>query len=563
MILQRLLFIAGLALTSCDIVYWPDNVETGFENTDIQNDSLWITISGKHIYSGASIDSVAFTGDKSLYLQDQGEVGFEYIHDTPEPDGKYYLTVWCKSGGKQNRGVVVALAEGANGLVEIGRATLPADVQRGWEKRELLVQLPPTADTKSVRFRLVNDSNDPVWFDDFDLEFIEKVYYPEFDDEETLEIRISEPDLERLREKRKAAFAQGYLNMGRDDWIRADVIWGDSVRTGNLTLKGDKLKNLEGDKWSVKIELDDNATVMGMNYFAIHNPELRSFLDEWIFHEVLTTQGVVCPKYGFVPVTINGRSLGVYAFEERIMDEYFVHADSVNAIARFKDLGYVKVLADDQQEDEAANDPFGKVGIQIYREAAFDKSHKAQFKNGIDEFRDLSPEAVNYFNKDQSARFLALCDLMQAYHGLHWTNIRFVYGMAQSKIQWAGNDGYGDDLTDVSFSKPFMAWYSSEPPVETVQWKAAYLNFFNDAGFMALYLEALKEYSGERNLNIIKLNTIGKLRYYQSIITKEWPGYRFSYGGIYDSGRAIQKALPEFQERHTATDGVYKFVPQH
>lgn len=559
--LQRSLFIAALALSSCGIVYWPDNVETGFENAETQNDSLWITIGGEHIYSAATIDSLAFAGDQSLYIQNQGEVGFEYIHHNPEPDAKYYLTVWCKSSGKHNRAVVVAMAQTEDGLVEIVRSSLAADVQRGWEKRELLVQLPPTAETKAVHFRLLNDGDDPVWFDEFDLEFLEKVYYPEFDDEETLEIRMSEPDLERLREKRKGAFAKGYMDMGRDDWIRVDVIWGDSVRTGNLTLKGDKLKNLEGDKWSMKIELDDKTTVMGMNYFSIHNPELRSFIDEWMFHEVLQTSGVVCPNYGFVPVTLNGRSLGVYAFEERIMDEYFVHSDSVNAIARYKDLKYAKVLADENQGGEVDNRSFEEANIQIYRQEAFDKARKEHFKEGVNEFRNLSPDAVNYFNKEQSARFLALCDLMQAYYGLHWTNIRFVYDLGQSKIQWAGNDGYGDGLIDVSFNKPFMAWYGDAPLAESIRWKAAYLNFFNDAEFMARYLEALREFSSERHMNIIKLNTLGEMRYYQSILEKEWPGYQYSYGALYDSGRAIQKSIDGFEERHRNTGGVYRFAP--
>lgn len=554
------LILTVLLWSSCGVIHWPESVETSFEEFTTSGDSLWISVGNQHILSKGQLDSVALDGSYSLVASGSDQIAFEYVHQNPGSDSKYLLTVWRKTSGRNNRGALVALVDDTQGLREIRRADNPADTRAGWEKLELLVQLPPSHEMTAVHFRLINYGDDPVWFDQFKLEFLEKVYYPDYPDIETLQIRISEPDLERLREKRQEAFDDGFIDMEDEDWVRAEVQWGDTVLTGNLTLKGDQLYNLEGDKWSMKIELDE-GTLMGMRYFSVHNPEMRSFLDEWLFHTVLEDEGIVCSKYGFVPLTLNGRSLGVYAYEERIVDESFVHRDTVNAIARFQDLGWVKTqqLLEENAQSEV-KDPFVKADIQISREDAFDKEHRNRFKGRIKQFRNIEPNIASVFDIQKTARMLALCDLMEAYHALHWTNIRLVSNVDTKLMELVGNDGFKADNPGVFRQGPFMAWTDDLVVRESIRWKAMYLNLFNDRYFVEAYIDALERFSEKQYLDVVKLNTFGAMKYYQSIIEEEWPAYRFNFSRFYERAREIKGSLEAFKKLQQEDDLRYEFV---
>ncbi len=555
------LFFSILMVNACGIISWPDTVETGFEDSTRQNDSLWITVGDQHFATSGSIDSIAYEGEYSLFASEGNQVVLEYRHEEPEADSKYLLTVWCRTSGKTNGGAIVALVQNENGLEEIDRTNTSAEAHRGWEKRELLIQLPPNHEAKAVYFQLVNESDDPVWFDNFELEFLEKVYYPEFSREETMQIRISDPDLERLREMRVEAFTTGYIDIETEDWIRAEIEWNDTIVMGNLALKGDQLYNLSGDKWSLKIELDE-GTIRGMNYITFHHPGLRNFLDEWLFHEVLKKEGIVTSEYGFTPLTLNGRSLGVYAYEERMLDEQFVLRDTINSIGRFKDLGYVKAMQERLDRDTIiSEDPFEDAGIDIYGDDAFGKELSKDFKQQMKAFRDLEPDVVQWFDRDKTARMLAVCDLMEAYGALHWTNIRLVSDAATGKVELVGNDGFSSGARTPFRGYAFMAWSDNNEVVETVRWKAMYLNLFNDPEFLRVYKKELRRLSTEQYLNVTKLNTIGELKYYQSILVEEWPGYRFDYSRLYNRARSIIPKLNEFEEGNTESTVDYRFEP--
>lgn len=557
---RYLLIVAVFVLSSCGVMHWPESVETSFEEFTRKGDSLWVSVGNQHIFSNGQIDSSAIDGIYSLMVRERDQVALEYVHKDPEPDSKYLLTVWRKTTGRNNRGALVALVDEPGGLREVRRADNPAETQAGWEKLELLVQLPPDHEASAIHFRLVNFGDDPVWFDHFKLEFLEKVYYPDYPEIETMQIRISEPDLERLREKRLQAFTDGYIDMEKEDWIRAEVQFGDTVRTGNLTLKGDQLYNLEGDKWSMKIELDEE-TLMGMRYFSVHNPEMRSFLDEWLFHAVLEDEEIVCSRYGFVPLTLNGRSLGVYAYEERIVDETFVHRDTVNAIARFQDLGWVKTQQMlEEQSISKVEDPFEKADIQIFRKVEFDKELRDLFKEQIKDFRNVEPDMAAAFDIQKTARMLALCDLMEAYHSLHWTNIRLISNADTKLMELVGNDGYTTDGPGEFREGPFMAWSDHPVVYESVRWKAMYLNLFNDPDFVAAYLDALDRLTRKQYLDVVKLNTFGAMKYYQNIMMEEWPAYRFNFSRFYERARTIQKHLEAYQELQESQSIRYEYT---
>lgn len=556
--MKWLLYLICFSLIGCNTISWPESVTTSFEEFEVLNDTLWLAVGEGHISSSGKIDLEPFQGTHSLFAASGEQVVFEYAIDNPEPDSKYLVTVWCKSSGKRNGGVAAALEMRETGPVELAMATDPADVRGEWKMIELLVQLSPEYSGSPLIIQLRNDGNDPVWFDEFKLEFLEKVYYPEFSEEETLQLQISEPDLIRMRNLRLEAFEKGYIEMDKEDWVRVDVRWNEKELRGSMVLKGDRLYNLQGDKWSLKVELDEGE-VMGMRYFSLQNPALQNFIDEWLFHELLQQEDIVSANYGFVPVSLNGRSLGVYAFEERIIDETFVTRDTVNAIARFKDIGWAKVRDEMVNDPEAdLNEPFEEAKIQIFRDDAFDKSLKTEFEKQLADFRNVTPGVSNVFNLEKTARMLAVCDLMAAWNALHWTNIRFISDAVTGKIELVGNDAFANFGSRPFRDVEFMAYSDKAVLLTSVRWKAMYLSLFNDPDFLALYVNELKRLSDKKYLNVFKLNTFEGVKQYQGIIMKEWPSYRYDYSELYDRARDISKQLEGFDADSANTQFVFE-----
>ena len=72
------------------------------------------------------------------------------------------------------------------------------------------------------------------------------------------------------------------------------------------------------EKWSFKIELKDGHTLMGMSNFALQHPWTRSFMNEWLLHELFREHNLIALRYDFVDLTLNGRHLGIYALEENM-----------------------------------------------------------------------------------------------------------------------------------------------------------------------------------------------------------------------------------------------------
>jgi len=547
--MKNLLWAIGILLISaCNTIHWPQNVTTDFSNFEQIGDSLWIQIGDQHYHTSGAIDSIALTGAYSLLAKHGQSTVFEYRIEEPAADSKYWITAWSRASGRKNQGAIVAVQLNNSKEIELARAEDPAQMHKGWKMMEMLLQLPPDYNGAPLAIRLVNGGDDPVWFDDFKLEFLEKVYYPDFERQQTLDIRISDPDLIRLREKRAEAFQKGYMQMSSEDWKRADVRWGEAAFKGSITLKGDQLYNLYGDKWSFKIELDDGS-LKGMRYFSVHNPENQYFLDEWLFHKLLQNEGVVSAQYGFAPLTLNGWSLGVYAYEERIIDESYVYRDTINSIARFRDLGFAKKVEKTEDEKIVESDKLlEKAGIQIFRVDDFGKDQMKHFEKSIDRFRDVDENVVQLFNTEKTARMLAICDLLGAYNALHWTNIRFISTMDDGLLELVGNDGFSK-YGEVNFGdRSFMAWTNNPVVNSSVRWQAMYLNLFNNTQFLDVYLQELNRVTQESFLNVMKLDTYNEMKHYQAMINEEWPAYRFEYSRIYERARNIRRQLREFEE---------------
>jgi len=101
-----------------------------------------------------------------------------------------------------------------------------------------------------------------------------------------------------------------------NDYVPAKITFGDKTKNVKLRLKGDWVDHLSRDKWSYRIKVQGDETIMGMKQFSLQHPKIRNYVYEWIWHKAIKREGIIALRYDFVNLIVNGKNKGIYALEE-------------------------------------------------------------------------------------------------------------------------------------------------------------------------------------------------------------------------------------------------------
>ena len=140
-----------------------------------------------------------------------------------------------------------------------------------------------------------------------------------------VQITLNEKAFNKLKKKRDKALSVGILEAEDSDYVPATVTFNGKEFRADIRLKGDWTTHLEGDKWSFRVKLKDDKTILGMRKFSLHHPQTRVYLNEWLFHKATKNEELMGLRYNFVEGYIhikNGandfinKPVGIYAIEE-------------------------------------------------------------------------------------------------------------------------------------------------------------------------------------------------------------------------------------------------------
>ena len=92
-----------------------------------------------------------------------------------------------------------------------------------------------------------------------------------------------------------------------------------------MRLKGDEVDHLRGKKWSYRVKVKGDRTLLGLKVFSLQHPGTRNYLDEWFYHQLLEREDVLSLRYSFVHLTLNGKDMGIYALEEHFAKQLVEH----------------------------------------------------------------------------------------------------------------------------------------------------------------------------------------------------------------------------------------------
>lgn len=441
-------------------------------------------------------------GRYSIALPADGQThyGFTINLEHLPPGGVYEVSVWSFNNHAQSGKLAVQGREPA-GFYEETAAVQQRD-QHGWEQHVLRFNIPFQNPPQQLSIYVYTNGSQEVYFDDLLVDKITQ-WDPATFQPTQLHLRLDGQAMQQLNNKRDEALSLGILQTDENDWVNATLTENDTVRDVKLRLKGDWLDHLRGDKWSFRVKLKDQQAWRGLRTFSLHTPAARYYLHEWLLHQYWQDQGVLTTRYDLVEVIINGKSRGIYAYEEHF-EKQLIEAQRrrEGPIVKFSEEGFWASIARQLNHhgfvrpgsNYSAENPANAPLIAFQQEELLADTAQArllrQALSLLEQYRLGTVPTSSIFDLDLLARYYAGCDLFNAYHGIVWHNQRFYYNPITAKLEPIGFDGFADAP---SRRYHFLAEGSLHREAPESTSLPAFL--LQDTAFIASYLSVLEELS--------------------------------------------------------------------
>jgi len=349
----------------------------------------------------------------------------------------------------------------------------------------------------------------------------------EYGDIPTIAIDIKFKDWKKLENSRENALKRGLILKKEKEFIKASLRHNNQTIRAKARLKGDYTDHLEGDKWSLRIKTKKNDHLFGMRSFSLQSPKTRSFLQEFLFLDMLRSNGVLAPRYLFVNEIINGNKIGVMALEEHFSKEILeVNKRKESVIVKLDETLFWENKANSDDNSEPYHN-YTAASISAFNSKKIKKSPLLQnhYRVAVGLLRSFiagSLKASDVFDVELLGKYLAIVDTWGVGHAIAWHNIRFAYNPYTVKLEPIGFDaGTGSPQPNVipteaqKFAKRFLedgyvrlAYIKSIKRLNKKIHNSEFINEFNRKG--SRYLSVLRN----ENLFIADSQTI------LSIITK-------------------------------------------
>jgi len=419
--------------------------ESSAENLSSDGNSF-VDINGHSFKFGnveARTSEVAFSGEHSLKLSPENRFGFT-SEFRAGADEYIKVTAWRKSS--DNNGLVVI--DCGEGYYNAGKFVVEKS-EDGWEKIFLEVFTPPHFLLGKVKVYVWNNSQEPVYFDDIQIVHRHTKDYPEYDPFTALHIYAEPEHLNFFNAKRIEAFDKGVLVNEAEDYSGIVIFDGDDFLNGEFRLKGDLMDHIQGDKWSFRIKLGKDFAWNNVRTFSIQDPTTRNFLHEWLAHQIFDREDVLTTRYGFVPLILNNQSKGIYAWEEHF-EKHLVESRNrrEGPIVRFDEtLFWNRIMVFNTTDSLWDVDYFGAAKITPFKEGSTTSDSLKTKQAGeaqklLLQYKNWSMPVSEIFDIDILARYYALMDVTQAYHGFTWHNQRFYFNPVTCLLEPIAFDGF-------------------------------------------------------------------------------------------------------------------------
>ncbi len=485
----------------------------------------------------------AHSGSFSCKVNEDYPYGFTFdIADGFEVGDRFEISVW------RYRSENLKVAQGGSlvaSFLDQGiylNQEKPQNMQEnGWEKLLLRLVVPAAYRSGPLRIYVYHTHEEPVWYDDLLIEKLpnENTAFARAAEDtafQVVDLRISEKGMNKLQEKRAEAFQKWLLVTEDDDWVKGKIGRKDDEISVKLRLKGDLLDHLAGDKWSFRVRAKAPQSWNRLMTFSLQNPATRNFLAEWVYHQFLQKEDVLCPRYDFVRLFLNGKNLGPYAYEEHFEKQLLeFRARREGPIVKFAEEGMWQARRRDLNDDlpekstELTLNQYEAAEIEAFRQSKTLEDPKlakqfAQAQSLMKAYKYGEKPVTEVFDLDRLARYYAITDIFKAYHGIIWHNQRFYYNPVIGKLEPIGFDGFVFESEMNWVGRPFMLFELVEKEGDL---ELDLVNqLFFDQVFVERYISYLWKYSNEKELEDFFFSLEKAIAQREKLIQEEVRGYK-------------------------------------
>lgn len=520
----------------------------------------YLVVDGHKVNSSKSqTQEEVYEGDYAIKLHAGGErYGFSAEFKDVQVGERFHAQVWAYSPHKELPYLVMSGAD----VNELYVESKNFEATNNWQLLEVSVLIKKPIKNNLLKLYCFNRSEHPIYFDNLS-------YYrsnaPNPEDianwkPEKVNLFLKKGAYNKLQEKRLEAFERGILVNSDDSWVKGFIYpehKKDEKVKVSLRLKGDWTDHLQGDQWSFRVKTQTDKSWNRLKTFSLQTPGTRSYLFEWMLHQLFIYEDVLTTRYEFINVQLNNKDLGLYVYEEHFLKqlpEY--NKKKEGPIIKFVEGGYwerllkVQELGLDFSEWET-----GTPDIKPFTEKKTAQTPllAEQYKiaqNLLYEYQYGIKAADDVFDIDLLAKYYAIIDLTASYHGKAWHNQRFYYNPVIGKLEPIGFDGFGSVGLDHTPAAPFLGSNLCYPD-DRKQWHE---RLFVDEAFIAKYVFYLEQFSREEYIRAFLDKIMLPLYQRRSYIQKTEPDYKFNPNYIYDRGKKILNALyPTNQSLHNKT----------
>lgn len=561
---EKYLLAAGLLVLLALVVYFfvpkssgesgPSMVECDMEKVEKLGDgrSVFMTNDVSLAHGETQSQEAARSGTHSCMVDKGHEFGFTIELKNTQPGESYEAKVWWYSP-KQVGSFIV---DGNWGMY--GDAVETGNRDGDWLELKTNFTIPEFKTDPVIKLYAYNPTVNAAFFDDFSLIKTKEATLVEHevavpDSFHEINLIIGEKGMDKLERKRLGAMRKGLLVGADDDWVKAKVEEGKRQGKAKIRLKGDWTDHLRGDKWSFRIAMAPGASWNRMVTFSVQNPLTRSFMLEWVFHRWLQKEGILTPRYDFLKLKVNGKSRGIFAYEEHF-DKQLPESSKrrEGPIMKFIESGFWDL--------ESAFD-FGKFPDMEQRIPFYSSAEVGAFKMGrikgdsalFRQFQIAHSLMTDYkagkrtiweiFDADKMARYYAIIDIARSHHGMIWHNQRLYYNPVLSRLEPIGYDGYSEGGPFVWIKRPFLGASRNFRYVSPIYKAMLFERFFLDPKFVEMYVGYLVKFSSEEYLGNLMAEMRPEIDSREKFLKQEWPEYTYNRGFLDKYAKEIRMTL--------------------
>ena len=392
---------------------------TSCESTNKKDNRIFFSDGIGNISASSQINQLfARTGKSSLLMLPSEKYALSLTINDSKIGDYYIASVWFK-----NDSTTPILCGVYNNTFVRSNESIKTVGE--WNYLEIRTHL--TEEAKSIKFYIHKPNKDSIFLDDLHVYRLpnESVFLEKTSKSiQHLNIKFPKENTIKAIALRKQAYTQGLQNKSTKKWLPIKI----NNQDAKMRFKGDWLDHLSNYKWSYRIKQDSSLS------FSITNPISRGFLGEYINQAIMRSQDLLTTNYRYSYISYNDSLFGLYGIEDHFSKSLiktwkFGEGD----ILKFDESDLWLVRSENKGKDRVELNYLDCAGIESYTNRNNENNFNEIARN-LDEIKFGNYNSDSIFDIDYMAKYIALIDLFEGYHGTIWHNIRFYRNKASGKL---------------------------------------------------------------------------------------------------------------------------------